>query len=44
MADENVYNYNYDIVINNDSNLEELKKKAECLLADVLRDSMKDEY
>ena len=44
MADENVYNYNYDIVINNDSTLEELRKKAECFLADVLHDSMKDEY
>lgn len=44
MADENVYNYNYDIIINNDSTLEELRKKAECFLADVLHDSMKDEY
>ena len=44
MADENVYNYNYDIVINNDSTLEELRKKSECFLADVLHDSMKDEY
>ena len=44
MADENVYNYNYDIVINNNSTLEELRKKAECFLADVLHDSMKDEY
>ena len=44
MADENVYNYNYDIVINNDSTLEELRKKAECFLADVLHDSMKGEY
>ena len=44
MADENVYNYNYDIVINNNSTLEELRKKAECFLVDVLHDSMKDEY
>lgn len=44
MADENVYNYNYDIVINNNSTLEELRKKAECFLADVLHNSMKDEY
>ena len=28
MADANVFNYNYDIVINNDDTLEELKQKA----------------
>ena len=36
MADENVYNYNYDIVINNNGTLEELRDIAKCFLEDFL--------
>lgn len=44
MADENVYNYNYDIVINNNGTLEDLKVKANCFLNDCLNDSLRNEY
>ena len=36
MADENVYNYNYDIVINNSGTIEDLKEKAKYFLSDFL--------
>lgn len=36
MADENVYNYDYDIVINNNGTLEDLKIKAEYFIDDFL--------
>lgn len=32
MADENVYNYDYDIVIDNSGTIEDLKEKAKCFL------------
>ena len=44
MADENVYNYDYDITINNDGTLEELREKAKCFLDDFFNDALKNEY
>lgn len=44
MADENVYNYNYDIVINNDSDIKELRDKATNFISDFLEDNLKNEY
>lgn len=35
-ADENVYNYNYDVIIDNSSTLEELKRKAKWFLTKYL--------
>lgn len=42
MADENVYNYNYDIVINNNGTIEDLKEKAKCFLDYFLNGVFKD--
>lgn len=44
MADGNVYDYDYDIVINNNGTLIELRNKAECFYKDLLNDSFKKEY
>ena len=44
MADRNVYDYDYDIVINNDKELDELKSKAFCFVNDFLFDKLKNEY
>ena len=44
MADRNVYDYNYDIVINNDGTLEELEEKAKCFMNDFLNGVLKKEY
>lgn len=44
MADENVYNYNYDIVINNDGDIEELRSKARCFTSDFFDNNLKNEY
>lgn len=44
MADENVYNYNYDIVINNNGDIDELRNKATCFISDVLNKQLKAEY
>lgn len=44
MADENVYNYDYDIVVNNNGTLEDLTEKAKCFLNDFLNDDLKNEY
>lgn len=44
MADENVYKYDYDIVINNDGTLEDLKEKAKNFSNDFLNDSLKNKY
>lgn len=44
MADENVFNYNYDIVINNDETLEELETKALEFIEDFIDDEIKKEY
>ena len=44
MADENVYNYNYDIIINNNGTVEDLKEKARCFLNDCLKGVLKSEY
>ena len=44
MADGNVYDYDYDIVINNNGTLTDLRNKAVCLYKDLLNDSFKKEY
>lgn len=44
MADENVFNYDYDIIINNDGTTDELKDKAKCFMKDFLNDTLKNEY
>lgn len=44
MADENVYNYNYDIIINNDGTEEDLREKAKGFLGDFLSGVFKNEY
>lgn len=44
MADKNVYDYDYDIVIDNDGTLEELKEKARCFMNDFLSGALKKEY
>lgn len=44
MADGNVYNYNYDIIVNNDKEMEEFKDKAFCLVNDFLNNQLKKEY
>lgn len=44
MADENVYNYKYDIVIDNSGTLEELKEKADYFINDCLINNLKTLY
>lgn len=44
MADENVYNYNYDIVIDNNGTIEDLKERAKYFLNDFLKGNFKNEY
>lgn len=44
MADENVFNYDYDIVIDNSGTAEELAEKAKCFLYDFLNDTLKNKY
>ena len=44
MADGNVYDYDYDIVINNNGTLTDLRNKAACFYKDLLNDSFKKEY
>ena len=44
MADENVYNYNYDIIIENNSTLEDLDKKAKQFMNDCKNNNFKEKY
>ena len=44
MADANVFNYDYDIVINNDEGIEELRDKAYILVKDFKNNQLKNEY
>lgn len=44
MADENVYNYEYDIVVNNSGTLEELREKANCFIDDCFANNLKSLY
>lgn len=44
MADENVFNYDYDIVVDNDGTLEDFREKAKCFFEDFLSGSLKSEY
>lgn len=43
-SDNNVYNYNYNVVINNDGDVDELKDKAICFALDFFNGELKDEY
>lgn len=44
MADENVFNYDYDIVIDNNGTIKDLREKAKSFLNDFLSDNLKNEY
>lgn len=44
MADANVFNYDYDIVINNDKGLKEFGDKAYCLVKDFKNNQLKNNY
>lgn len=44
MADENVFNYCYDIIIHNDKTIEELNIKAENFVNDFLNNKLKENY
>lgn len=44
MADDNVYNYDYDIVIENNGTLEELENKAIRFINDCIMDTLKERY
>ena len=44
MADENVYNYDYDIVIDNSGTLEDLKEKAKDFLNDFFNNNLSNNY
>lgn len=44
MADENVFNYDYDIVIDNNGTLENLREKAKCFFEDFLSGNLKSKY
>lgn len=44
MADENVYNYEYDIEINNDGTIEDLREKAKCFINDCFINDLKKSY
>ena len=44
MADANVYNYNYDIIVNNSEGINELRDKAFRLAKDSINNQLKNEY
>lgn len=44
MADGNVFNYQYDIIVDNDGNLEDFKKKAVQFVEDFKSGKMKPNY
>lgn len=44
MADANVFNYNYDIIINNDGSIEEFGDKAYYFVRDFKLNKLKNEY
>ena len=44
MADANVFNYDYDVVINNDEGIEELIDKAYYFVKDFKNNQLKNEY
>lgn len=44
MADKYVYNYNYDVTINNDGSLKDLREKAKNFLNDFQSNNLKKEY
>lgn len=44
MADANVFNYNYDIVIDNDKGITEFRDKAFALVKDFKNNQLKKEY
>ena len=44
MADANVLNYDYDIIIDNDKGVKELRDKAHCLVKDFEFNKLKNKY
>lgn len=44
MADANVFNYDYDIVVNNNGDIKELRNKAINFISDFLNGCLKSEY
>lgn len=44
MADENVYNYNYDIVIENNGTPEDLQEKARLFVNDYIKNDFREKY
>lgn len=44
MSDGNVYNYNYDIVINNNGDIDEIRDKAICFALDYFNGQLKNKY
>lgn len=43
-SDKNVYNYNYDIIINNDGSISDLRELAPVFISDVYDNRLKSEY
>lgn len=44
MADANVFNYDYDVIINNDKGIEELRDKAFHFVKDFSKNQLKNKY
>lgn len=44
MADENVYNYNYDIIIENNGTPEDLQEKANQFVNDYIKNGFREKY
>ena len=44
MADANVFNYDYDVIVNNNGTLEKLEELAKKFLDDCLNGVLKNEY
>lgn len=44
MSDGNVFDFDYDIVVDNSGTLDELREKASCFLNDILNNNLKAEY
>lgn len=44
ISDKNVYNYDYDIIINNDGSISDLKELAPVFISDICDNKLKSEY
>ena len=44
MGDENVYNYDYDIIVENNGTLEDLQEIAKLFVSDYMKGSFKEKY